>query len=164
MAIDTAEKRKAVAAIALAYLYPSVTPNASPDAEWRQQVAHSYSGIAAEASSGTIDNDAVIQSIFSNAPVPVSADYREGRAYSDDGKMYVCDFPNDANDVNYIEGIAYRDDGAMCVTSSGSIAFERGGYGLTAVGEVVVAALEPQVYANGVPRRLSGEVCMSEIN
>ena len=48
MAIDSAEKRKAVAAISFAYYYPSVTPNASKDAEWRQQVGHSYSGIAAD--------------------------------------------------------------------------------------------------------------------
>ena len=164
MAIDTAEKRKAVAAIAFAYLYPSVTPNASTDAGWRQQVAHSYSGIAAGASTGETSEAGVIQAIFSNATVPNTADYREGRAYSDAGELYVCDFPNDADDVNYIEGIAYRDDGAMCVTVSGSIEAERGGYGLTDRGEVVVIAEAPEVFINGVPRRLSGEVCMSDVS
>lgn len=45
MAIDNAEKRKAVAAIHFGYFYPAVTPNAGQDEEWRQQVGHSYSGI-----------------------------------------------------------------------------------------------------------------------
>lgn len=164
MAIDDAEKRRSVAAISFAYYNPAVTPNAAKDAEWRQQVGHSYSGIAADAGSGETSEAGVIATIFSNAAVPSTADYREGRAFSDAGEMYVCDFPNDADDVNYIEGIAYRDDGAMCVTVSGSIVAERGGYGLTNRGEVVVIADAPQVYVNGVPRRLSGEVCMSDVS
>lgn len=161
---DTAEKRRSVAAISLAYFYTATTPNASTDAEWRQQVGHSYSGIPASADTGETSEAGVIQTRFSNGAVPSTADYREGRAYSDAGELYVCDFPNDADDVNYIEGIAYRDDGAMCVTVSGSIAAERGGYGLTNRGEVVVIADAPQVYINGVPRRLSGEVCMSDVS
>jgi hypothetical protein len=40
MAIDTEEKRRSVAGF--------VTPNASQDAEWRQQAAEEYSGIAAD--------------------------------------------------------------------------------------------------------------------
>lgn len=48
MAIDSAEKRRAVAGIAAHPMGPAVTPNASKDAEWRQQVAWSYSGIAAD--------------------------------------------------------------------------------------------------------------------
>lgn len=43
MAIDTDEKRKAVAGIPFGL---GVTPNASKDVEWRQQVGYSYSGIA----------------------------------------------------------------------------------------------------------------------
>lgn len=50
MAIDTAEKRRSVAGIPFFPLGPGVTPNASPDQEWRQQVGWGYSGIlAAEA-------------------------------------------------------------------------------------------------------------------
>ena len=49
MAIDTAEKRRAVAGIAFIPLGPNVTPNISKDVEWRQQVAWSYSGIAPDA-------------------------------------------------------------------------------------------------------------------
>lgn len=162
--VANAEERKAVVAIGFPYNYPGVTNNASTDQEWRQQVGHSYSGILAEVSSGETGETGVIPTIFSNSAVPATADYREGRAYSDAGEQYVCDFPNDADDVNYIEGIAYRDDGAMCVTSTGSIEAERGGYGLTDRGEVVVIADAPQVYVNGVPRRLSGEVCMSNIS
>jgi hypothetical protein len=48
MAIDSAEKRRAISGIAAHPMGPSVTPNASQDAEWRQQVAWSYSGIAAD--------------------------------------------------------------------------------------------------------------------
>ena len=47
MAIDTAEKRRDVAGIAAFPMGPAVTPNASKDSEWRQQVAWGYSGIAA---------------------------------------------------------------------------------------------------------------------
>ena len=43
--INTAEKRRAVSGIWLP-LIPGVTPNASKNAEWRQQSAWSYSGIA----------------------------------------------------------------------------------------------------------------------
>lgn len=45
MAIDTAEKRKSISGIWLP-LIPGVTPNATQDAEWRQQSGWSYSGIA----------------------------------------------------------------------------------------------------------------------
>ena len=44
MAIDTAEKRKSISGIN--YFNPGVTPNSGQDAEWRQQVGYSYSGIA----------------------------------------------------------------------------------------------------------------------
>jgi hypothetical protein len=44
MAIDTAEKRRSAGAIG--YLpIPQVTPNASPDAEWRLEVGGVYSAI-----------------------------------------------------------------------------------------------------------------------
>lgn len=49
MAIDTAEKRKAVAGIGFAYYLTEVTPNASKDQEWRQEAANSYPGILAGA-------------------------------------------------------------------------------------------------------------------
>ena len=44
MAIGTAEKRKSISGIWV--LIPGVTPNALKDAEWRQQSAWGYSGIA----------------------------------------------------------------------------------------------------------------------
>lgn len=47
MAIDTAERRKAAGAIA-GFVYgqaPGVTPNATPDFEWRNEVAWNYPGI-----------------------------------------------------------------------------------------------------------------------
>ncbi len=45
MAIDSAEKRKAVAGIpGLPFL--GVTPNSAKDVEWRQEVAWGYPGIA----------------------------------------------------------------------------------------------------------------------
>ena len=47
MAIDNAEKRASTVAINFIYGGPSVTPNSGKDAEWRQQVGYSYSGIAA---------------------------------------------------------------------------------------------------------------------
>ena len=49
MAIDDAEKRKSVSGIMQSSYIPGVTPNASKDAEWRQQSGWSYSGIAAGA-------------------------------------------------------------------------------------------------------------------
>jgi hypothetical protein len=48
MAIDTAEKRRSVAGVGFWVFGPAVTPNASKDAEWRQQAGWSYSGIAAD--------------------------------------------------------------------------------------------------------------------
>lgn len=50
MAIDTAEKRRSVSGIG--WLIPGVTPNATPDAEWRQEAGWSYSGISASAGGG----------------------------------------------------------------------------------------------------------------
>lgn len=46
MAIDSAEKRRAVAGIDR-IAGPGVTPNTAKDAEWRQQAGYGYSGIAA---------------------------------------------------------------------------------------------------------------------
>jgi hypothetical protein len=46
MAIDTAEKRRSASGIPAPPLGPGVTPNVARDAEWRQQVANGYSGIA----------------------------------------------------------------------------------------------------------------------
>jgi hypothetical protein len=45
MAIDTREKRQAAGGVPFLPNGPNVTPNASKDVEWRQQSAHSYSGI-----------------------------------------------------------------------------------------------------------------------
>lgn len=47
MAIDTAEKRRSVGGVPFLPLGPNVTPNVAKDAQWRQQVGWSYSGIAA---------------------------------------------------------------------------------------------------------------------
>jgi hypothetical protein len=47
MAIDTAEKRRAVAGIGIVIFGPGVTPNATPDQEWRQEVGWGYPGILA---------------------------------------------------------------------------------------------------------------------
>ena len=51
MAIDNQEKRKSVVGISTGW---GVTPNTSKDAEWRQQVGWTYSGIAASAPSSTV--------------------------------------------------------------------------------------------------------------
>lgn len=40
MAIDTAEKRRSISFIP--NLVPGVTPNASPDAEWRREAGYGY--------------------------------------------------------------------------------------------------------------------------
>lgn len=45
MAIDTAERRRNVAGVGY-WIGLGVTPNASKDVEWRQQVGWGYSGIA----------------------------------------------------------------------------------------------------------------------
>jgi hypothetical protein len=48
MAIDTAERRRAVAALSGAHWFgPGVTPDTAKDGEWRQQVAFGYPGISA---------------------------------------------------------------------------------------------------------------------
>ena len=46
MAIDSKEKRVSIAGI-YRLAGPGVTPNASKDQEWRQEVGYSYSGILA---------------------------------------------------------------------------------------------------------------------
>ena len=45
MAIDTREKRQAAAVISHYFMGPNVTPNATPDVEWRQEAAWGYPGI-----------------------------------------------------------------------------------------------------------------------
>ena len=47
MAIDSAEKLRSAAGVGFWVVGPGVTPNASKDAEWRQQAGWGYSGIAA---------------------------------------------------------------------------------------------------------------------
>ena len=53
MAIDTALKRKAAAAVALVFFAPGVTPDATKPQAWRQSAAWGYPGIAA----GAVDTD-----------------------------------------------------------------------------------------------------------
>lgn len=48
MAINTREKRQAVAGIPAIPLGPNVTPNSSKDIEWRQEAAWGYPGIQAD--------------------------------------------------------------------------------------------------------------------
>lgn len=45
MSIDTAEKRRSIVGILTGFMPVGVTPNASKDVEWRQQVGWGYSGI-----------------------------------------------------------------------------------------------------------------------
>ena len=68
MAIDSAEKRKASSGAFAIFNAPSVTPNSSKDAEWRQQALWSYSGIAADAP--TPDVQAGFK-LALNAPAPM---------------------------------------------------------------------------------------------
>lgn len=49
MSIDTAAKRKSISGLVLPFLLVGVTPDATPDAAWRQSSAWSYEGIAAQA-------------------------------------------------------------------------------------------------------------------
>lgn len=49
MAIDTAAKRKSISGIALPFLAPGITPDATPDQAWRQAAGWSYTGILADA-------------------------------------------------------------------------------------------------------------------
>jgi hypothetical protein len=59
MAIDNAEKRKAISGVGGPPLIPGVTPNAGQDAEWRQQSGWSYSGIAADSPGAPVAGDAL---------------------------------------------------------------------------------------------------------
>lgn len=47
MAIDTAEKRRSVSGVHFEPWMPAVTPNATHDQQWRQEVAGAYAGILA---------------------------------------------------------------------------------------------------------------------
>lgn len=105
-----------------------------------------------------------IVSIYTTTAVPNTVDYRHGTAYSDDGALYVCPVPASLSDVNYIRGIAHRDDGALCVTTTGPVVVTRGGWGLNAVGVVVISGEEADIYHNGIPRLHTGEVCMTDIS
>ena len=46
MAIDDAEKRRSAGSVGYWLVGPNVTPNASTDAQWREQSANTYSGFA----------------------------------------------------------------------------------------------------------------------
>lgn len=53
MAIDTAEKRRAVANVSFYWAGPGVTPDATPGVEWRQEAGWGYSGIAPDSVTAT---------------------------------------------------------------------------------------------------------------
>ncbi len=56
MAIDTVEKRTAVAALSLAHFFgPGVTPNSSKDVEWRQESGYGYPGILPQGAIAAVD-------------------------------------------------------------------------------------------------------------
>ncbi len=74
MAIDTAEKRKAISGIMLP-LIPGVTPNVSKDAEWRSESGWSYRGfLAVLVPIGVIRlvNEALTTSIFKTEELSIS--------------------------------------------------------------------------------------------
>ncbi len=54
MAIDNREKRQSAASAGMVFMAAGVTPNASKDGEWRQQVGWGYSGNALGAVIGII--------------------------------------------------------------------------------------------------------------
>lgn len=64
MAIDSAEKRKSLAGI-ITSMPPGVTPNASKDAEWRQEAGWGYPGIAA---GGVVEQAASVSSNWLRRP------------------------------------------------------------------------------------------------
>lgn len=68
MAINSAELRRSASGVPFFPLGPGVTPNSDKDKEWRQQVAWSYSGIAATVA----DFSSVLPTITSPRTTPAN--------------------------------------------------------------------------------------------
>lgn len=108
MAIDTPEKRRNVAGIPFG---PGVTPNATPDAEWRQQVGSGYSGIAAgeggDAVQGVISIDDRAQYTVTLREAPDGVNYamptgRFARHYSvGQGVTFTAEFRDENSNAAY---------------------------------------------------------------
>ena len=65
MAIDVAEKRRAISHIHLMAAGPGVTPNASKDLEWRQEAGYGYPSTAGVVAAVTERTDIGSRNIMS---------------------------------------------------------------------------------------------------
>lgn len=77
MAIDTAQRRRSISGIPL--LLPGVTPNATPDAAWRQEAGWSYSGIlaAGPATDGIFRTHGILDNFNRSDSDDVGSDWQE---------------------------------------------------------------------------------------
>lgn len=96
-------------------------------------------------------------------PVPATAVFRSGFAYTQDGRLYVALWPG-SGVVFYIGGIAVRGDGACCVKAAGVADTSRGPIPVSTRGEIIASTTAPDTWRDGFSFLKTGAMCMEAIS
>lgn len=101
-----------------------------------------------------------------NTPVPATAMFIDGCAFSQAGEAYVCPRPagGTANQtISFLGGKAVRGDGAQIILVGGTISQYLNGAGYTALGELVPNTTAPARYPNGIGTSETGVASLSVV-
>lgn len=101
-----------------------------------------------------------------NTPVPATAQFLDGCAFSQAGSAYICPRPagGTANQtISFIGGKAVRGDGAQIFLNGGTISQMINGVGYTSLGELVADTTAPVRFPNGIGTSELGVASVSAI-
>lgn len=101
-----------------------------------------------------------------NTPVPATAAFVQGRAFTQAGSAYICRKPAGGTapqGIQFIQGAAVRSDGAAITLLSGTPTQFLRGLGYTAAGELCADANAPIQFPNGVGASGAGLASVSSI-
>lgn len=101
-----------------------------------------------------------------NTPVPATAQFIDGCAFSQTGSAYICPRPagGTANQtISFIGGKAVRGDGAQIFLNGGTQNQVINGVAYTALGEMIADTSAPVRFPNGIGTSETGVASVSAI-
>lgn len=102
-----------------------------------------------------------------NTPVPGTAVFVQGRAFTQGGSAYICRQPAGGTapqGIQFIQGAAVRSDGAQITLLSGTPTQFLRGVGYTGLGELCADTNAPVQYPNGIGCSGAGLASVSAIS
>lgn len=114
----------------------------------------------------TTDDRTATLFLSDNTPVPGTAMFIDGCAFSQAGEAYVCPRPagGSANQtIMFLGGKAVRGDGAQIILVGGTVAATINGVDYTALGEMIPDTSAPVRYPNGIGTSEAGVASLSVV-